>query len=213
MAPRPWRSSLTTDTASREAAAFGARGRHSLRSVRRSVTCRSPVLRLKSCRCHNPTRGSYSPLTELFTEHVAPEMLYLETKWASLVPFGVTVKLLKDVLPWELRSTPKPVRNHLQRIATRMEGALGRERTSWIEDCSPDPVQLPLPEGPIVVGIDGGYVRAREPGRVRREANFEVVVGQSIARTATTVTSVSSRASTTGQSDACVRCCANRACR
>ena len=32
-----------------------------------------------------------------------------------------------------------------------------------------------------MVGIDGGYVRAREPGRVRREANFEVVVGQSIA--------------------------------
>ena len=67
------------------------------------------------------------------------------------------------------------------RVATRMEGELGQERTSWAEDGSPDPAQLPLPEGPIVVGIDGGYVRACEPDRMRREANFEVVVGQSIA--------------------------------
>ena len=34
--------------------------------------------RLKSCRCQSATRGSFSPLTGLFTEHVAPEMLYLE---------------------------------------------------------------------------------------------------------------------------------------
>ena len=69
----------------------------------------------------------------------------------------------------------------LQRVATRMEESLGEERNSWVEDGPPDPARLPLLEGPIVVGINGGYVRAREPGRVRREANFEVVVGQSIA--------------------------------
>ena len=82
--------------------------------------------RLKSCRCHSPTRGSFSPLTGLFAEHVAPEMLYLETKWASLVPFGVTVKLLKDVLPVGTTLNAQTVRNHLQRVATRMEGALGQ---------------------------------------------------------------------------------------
>ena len=32
-----------------------------------------------------------------------------------------------------------------------------------------------------MVGIDGGYVRAGERGRTHRDANFEVVVGQSIA--------------------------------
>ena len=62
-----------------------------------------------------------------------------------------------------------------------MEESLGEERISWAEDCPPDPARLALPEGPIVVGIDGGYVRARESGRVRREAKFEVVVGESIA--------------------------------
>ena len=137
--------------------------------------------RLKSCPCQSATRGSFSPLTGLFTEHVAPEMLYLETKWASLVPFGVTVELLRDVLPVGTTLNAQTVCNHLWRVATRMEESLGEERTSWVADCPPDLARLPLPEGPVVVGIDGGYVRAREPGRVRREANFEVVVGQSIA--------------------------------
>ena len=63
-----------------------------------------------------------------------------------------------------------------------MEGALGEERTSWREDCPLDPARLPLPGGPVVVGIDGAYVRAREPGRAHHGANFEVVVGQSIAQ-------------------------------
>ena len=137
--------------------------------------------RLKSCPCQGATCGTFSPLMGLFTEHVSPEMLYLETKWASLVPFGVTVELLKDVLPVGITLNAQTVRNHLQRVATRMEGELGQERTSWAEDGSPDLAQLPLPEGPIVVGIDGGYVRACEPDRMRRETNFEVVVGQSIA--------------------------------
>ena len=35
----------------------------------------------------------------LLTENTSPELLYLESKWASLVSFGVTVDLLKDVLP------------------------------------------------------------------------------------------------------------------
>ena len=137
--------------------------------------------RLKRCRCDGPAHGSFSPLTRLFPEHTAPEMLYLEKKWASLVPFGVTVKLLRDILPVDTTLNAQTVRNHLQQVATRMEAELGQERSSWVEDCPPDPARLPLPEGPIVVGIDGGYVRARAPERMRREANFEVVVGQSIA--------------------------------
>ena len=121
--------------------------------------------RLKRCRCETSASESFSPLVRLFSEHVAPEMLYLETKWASLVPFGVTVELLKDVLPVGTTLNAETVRNHLHRVATRMEGELGEERAFFIEGSPQDRAQLPLPEGPVVVGIDGGYVRAREPGR------------------------------------------------
>ena len=137
--------------------------------------------RLKRCRCDTSSSESFSPLAGLFSEHVAPEMLYLETKWASLIPFGVTVDLLKDVLPVGTTLNAETVRNHLHRVATRMEGELGQERVSFIEGSPSDRTRLPLPEGPVVVGIDGGYVRAREPGRTGRQRNFEVVVGQSIA--------------------------------
>ena len=137
--------------------------------------------RLKRCHCERGSRESFSPLAGLFSEHVAPEMLYLETKWASLIPFGVTVALLKDVLPVATTLNASTVRNHLHRVATRMEAELGHERVSFIEGSASDHARLPLPEGPVVVGIDGGYIRARESARAGRQGHFEVVVGQSIA--------------------------------
>ena len=89
--------------------------------------------------------------------------------------------MLKDVLPVGTTLNAETVRNHLHHVAARMEGELGEERTFFIEGSPRDHAELPLPEGPIVVGIDGGYVRARSPDRDGRQTNFEVVVGKSIA--------------------------------
>ena len=55
--------------------------------------------RFHRCCCQPGESKTFSPLTALLTEPTSPELLYLETKWASLVSFGVTVDLLKDVLP------------------------------------------------------------------------------------------------------------------
>lgn len=132
--------------------------------------------RLHRCGCHAGKGKTFSPLTELFSEHVAPELLYLETKWASLVSFGVTVDLLKDVLPVGSTLNAETIRNHLHRMAARAEAELGEERPSFIEGFPPMWAKLPIPEGPIVVGIDGGYVRARDG----TQSHFEVLVGKSI---------------------------------
>ena len=35
--------------------------------------------RFYRCRCHPADSKTFSPLAELFTEHTAPELLYLET--------------------------------------------------------------------------------------------------------------------------------------
>ena len=112
--------------------------------------------RLKSCRCQSATRGSFSPLTGLFTEHVAPEMLYLETKWASLVPFGVTVELLRDVLPVGTTVSadgvqpPAACRHAHGGIAWRGANLLGRG----------------LPAGPRPVAIARGAGRGRNRRRL-----------------------------------------------
>lgn len=135
-----------------------------------------PSPRFYRCQCHNSSAKTFSPLTELLPNHTAPELLWLETKWASLASFGITTDLLKDVLPIDGRLSPDTIRRNLARIATRMEGELAEERYSFIETNAWQRAQLANPQGSITVGIDGGYVRSREKG----QAHFEVTVGKSI---------------------------------
>ena len=144
------------------------------RTVFGDISVDSP--RFYHCHCHDGPAKTFSPLTELLPDHVAPELLWLETKWASLVSFGVTVDLLKDVLPIDARLSPDTIRRHLGRVATRMEAELAEERFSFIETNAFQREQMPNPEGQITVGIDGGYVRSCETG----QAHFEVTVGKSI---------------------------------
>src|SRR5689334_18132600 len=51
--------------------------------------------RFHQCGCHPTDSKTVSPLAELLTEHIAPELLYLETRWASLVSYGLTADLLQ----------------------------------------------------------------------------------------------------------------------
>ncbi len=132
--------------------------------------------RFYRCRCRPTNSKTFSPLNELFAGHTAPELLYLEAKWASLVSYGMTVDLLKDVLPIGAKTNAETVRRHLHQVATRAEAELGQEQISFIDGCPAMWRDLPQPEGPMVVGIDGGYVRNWND----KKKNFEVVVGKSI---------------------------------
>jgi transposase len=112
----------------------------------------------------------------LESTHTAPELLYLETKWASLVAYDVTVNLLKDVLPIGDKTNAETVRNHLHKMAAWAEAELGEERACFIDGCPATWKTLPHPEGPIVVGIDGGFVRSSED----KKNHFQVIVGKSV---------------------------------
>ena len=151
-----------------------ARGQIRYRTAFGDVTAPSP--RFYYCRCHDGPAKTFSPLTELLPDHVAPELLWLETKWASLASFGITADILKDVLPIDAKLSPDTIRRHLGRIASRMEGELAEERFSFIDTSAVLREQLPNPEGPVTVGIDGGYVKSRKAG----QSHFEVTVGKSI---------------------------------
>jgi hypothetical protein len=106
----------------------------------------------------------------------SPEMLYLETKWASLIPFARAADLLKEVLPVGDLVNAETVRNHLQLTAERIERELGEERQlNRFEGSEQEWEQQPLPDGPITVGIDGGYVRA-----AHKQGWFEVIAGKSV---------------------------------
>jgi hypothetical protein len=134
-------------------------------------------LRLHRCPCQG-TGGpaTISPLCDLIPEHVAPERLYLEARWSSLVPYAAAAGLLADVLPIASGANANTLRDHTLRVAERAEAELGEERSCFIDGCPAEWAALPIPEGRIVVGLDGGYVRDWKD----RKANFEVIVGQSV---------------------------------
>jgi hypothetical protein len=133
--------------------------------------------RLHRCSCQDGTGpATVSPLTTLLPGHIAPERLYLEARWASLVPYAAAAGLLADVLPVASGTNATTVREHTLHVAERAEVELGDERLSFIEGCPADWQELPIPEGRIVVGIDGGYVR----DWIEKKANFEVIVARSM---------------------------------
>jgi hypothetical protein len=134
--------------------------------------------RLYRCACHNSDgAGTVSPLRNLIPDHhIAPERLYLEARWASLAPYAAAAGLLTDILPIASGGNAKTLRQHTLRVAERAETELAEERPCFIDGCPAEWAGLPIPEGRIVVGLDGGYVRNWED----RKTNFEVIVGQSL---------------------------------
>ncbi len=153
------------------------KGRHELvyRTLFGKLRLDSP--RLYVCPCRQPARASASPLAELLPERTAPELAYLETKFAALMSYGLTVAVLGELLPLGVELNTTAVRRRVRDVAERLEGELGEERPHFIEGCQRDWDQLPRPDPPLTVGLDGGYVHARRP-RSRTEGWFEVIVGK-----------------------------------
>jgi hypothetical protein len=134
--------------------------------------------RLYRCPCDGATRASFSPLAELLAERSTPELEYLETKWASLMSYGMTLSLLKDVLPISEDLSTTAIRKTVERTAQRLDGELGKEQYAFIDGTPNDWQALPDSPESFVVGIDGGYVHARNG--TRKDGWFEVIVGKSI---------------------------------
>ncbi len=140
------------------------------------VRLRSPRYALPESEGRNGP-GTVSPLRQLIPDHIAPERLYLETRWASLVPYAAAAELLADVLPIDCGINATTVRQHALKTAARIERELTEERVSFMQDsCPQDWTNLPIPDGRIVIGLDGGYIRDRDD----RKKNFELIVGRSL---------------------------------
>jgi hypothetical protein len=153
------------------------KGRHEIvyRTLFGKLRLDSP--RLYVCPCRQRDRASASPLAELLPERTAPELTYLETKFAGLMSYGLTVELLAEVLPLGVELNTTAVRRHVRDVAVRLDGELGAEQPHFIEGCQRDWNQLPRPDPPLTVGLDGGYVHARSP-QSRTEGSFEVIVAK-----------------------------------
>jgi len=105
--------------------------------------------------------------------------MFLETKWASLIPYHATSELLADVLPLDHAVSTAVLRGNVHKVAHRMEGELGEERFLFITLEENADQSLPDPGPPLTVGLDGGYVHSCEQPN-RQEGWFEVIVGKSL---------------------------------
>src|SRR5215510_8243425 len=151
-----------------------AHGSRSFRTLFGTFKFQSP--RFEHCDCKRHKTATFRPLSALLTEPVAPELLYMEAKWSSLVSYGLSLDALQDFLPLDLTLDVKTVRYDTLKVAKLMEAELGEERSGFIEGDPRDWALLPTPEGFFTVGIDGGYVR----NWLDKKHNFEVIVGKSI---------------------------------
>ena len=135
-------------------------------SIFRSVYGQVPmrVRRLRSCPCEETDRASASVL-QTKQRPIAPELLYLMAKLAALMPFGKVAMFLDEVLPTATKTHASTVRNYTLRVGQRLE----RHQDTL-------PTAIPrAPAGDVVLGLDGGYVRSRQP---RPERTFEIVAGR-----------------------------------
>jgi hypothetical protein len=129
------------------------------------------------CQVH-PTR-TFSPLAALLSERTTPELSYLQARFAGLVSYGASASLLSELLPLGRPLHATALRCDVQATAQRLENELGDEQSSFIDTCQRDREELPRPELPLVVGLDGGYVHSTAQ-RSRRDGWFEVIAGKAV---------------------------------
>lgn len=159
----------------------GIRGHHPLTCRTAFGTLPLTATRLRRCRCGaDPVarnRASFSPLADLLPGRSTPELLCLETRWGALVSYGLAARMLGDVLPMDRLVSPERVRRHLHAVAAGEEAAMGREPDGAVwawSGCQRDLDEMPPPDGPAYVGVDGGFVRDRAGSW------FEVGLGKSV---------------------------------
>jgi len=126
------------------------------------------VRRLLVCPCQGPGEARSFALLDLGNDAVAPELVYVTARYAALVPFGKVAVFLSELLPMSGAQNTGTVRNRTLRVGQEVV------HQHVTESAKQPPAQA---AGPVVVGLDGGYVRSRHR---RDERHFEVVAGKVI---------------------------------
>ena len=183
-------SSVTADSAGASKASISSTGftvtmrlthkdAHTIvvRTLFGTLHLRSP--RWHQCRCQLHTTRTFSPLAAALPERTTPELLYLESKFAGLVSYGLSAKWLAETLPLGRRLHASAVRLHTQATGERLESELGPEQSMFADGLPARLGRTAAPDLPLTVGLDGGYVHSSRQ-RSRRDGWFEVIAGKSM---------------------------------
>ena len=111
--------------------------------------------------CGDQPKKSFSPLADALSTHTHPELAYLQARWASLISYGQSLRLLEDVLPIEGAISLANMKVKVPQIGQRIEAdraaqqIVGMLRPDITETMTPGEDVSPS----IIVGVDAGYVR------------------------------------------------------
>ena len=129
------------------------------------------VQRLLACPCEGEGEAKSRTVLELGKDALSPELAYVTARYAALAPFGKVAALLSELLPLGGTQHASTVRNRTLRVGAAVVQAAHAAGTTS-QPAAPAPTS-----GPVVVGLDGGYVRGRHRAEGRR---FEVIAGKVI---------------------------------
>jgi hypothetical protein len=122
------------------------------------------VRRLLVCPCQGQSEVKSFGALDFGHDAVAPELAYVRTRYAALAPFGKVAVLLSELLPISRAQNAGKVRNRTRRWDEKVV------RQHATKTATP-------PNGSVVIGLDGGYVRSRHH---QEERHFEVIAGKVI---------------------------------
>ena len=125
------------------------------------------VRRLLTCPCQEMAEARSFAAFALEAATVAPELAYVTARYAALAPFGKVAELLSELLPICGAQDAGTVRNRTMRAG---EAVVQPHAAKMAE-------AVAQPAKPVVIGLDGGYVRSRHR---EDERHFEVIAGKVI---------------------------------
>jgi hypothetical protein len=117
-----------------------------------AAPCSAPVpvrvRRLFACPCQGSGEAKSFAVLNREAATVASERAYLTARYAALAPFGKVADRLSELLPISGARNAGTVRNRTLRVG---EAVVQPHAT----------MTAPQPAEPVVVGLEGGYVRSR----------------------------------------------------
>jgi hypothetical protein len=127
------------------------------------------VRRLLTCPCQGTGEAKSFAAVQLEAATAAPELAYVTARYAALAPFGKVADLLSELLPISGARNAGTVRNRTMRAGEAVVQQPHAANTARAAAAQP--------AKPVVIGLDGGYVRSRHR---QEERHFEVIAGKII---------------------------------
>ena len=140
------------------------------RSLFGDVELRVPRLRRCHCAVDSPVQGSAN--ATLRQRWIAPELEYVQSELAAVLPYARSAELLSKLLPIGAGNSASTVRARTLHVGQRLESEL-----TAAAPVKPPRSRTPRPHV-TTVGLDGGYVRHCDPAAGH---SFEIIAGRLLA--------------------------------